>query len=83
MKRISTRKLDLKRETLAALQATDLDAINGGYVYTGCVSGCTKCPGDTITGTGRPSPMPRPGQSNLLQVCRPDGLGGPLGGIGR
>lgn len=83
MKRISARKLDLKRETLAPLQSTELDAINGGVVYTGCVSGCTQCPGDPRP---NPSPFPRPGTSNLLQVCQPGGPGGELslpGKIGR
>jgi hypothetical protein len=83
MKRISARKLDLKRETLATLQSTELDAINGGVVYTGCVSGCTQCPGDPRPGPGGPSPFPRPGTSNLLQVCNPGGTGGGLSIAGK
>jgi len=80
MKRISARKLDLKRETLATLQSTELDAINGGVVYTGCVSGCTQCPGDPRP--GGPG-LPRPGTSNLLQICNPGGLGGGLSLAGK
>ena len=79
MKRISARKLDLKRETLAALQSTELDAINGGVVHTGCLSQCTQC---SISPRPNPSPFPRPGTSNLLQVCQPGGGGGLTGGGG-
>jgi hypothetical protein len=47
MRRTNTKnKLRLERETVAVLQSVELNDINGGIMYTGCISGCTKCPGD-------------------------------------
>lgn len=49
MGKTNAKKLRLGRETVAVLQSVELTDINGGVVYTGCVSGCTRCPGDNLT----------------------------------
>ena len=49
MRQTNAKKLRLERETVAVLQSVELTDINGGVVYTGCVSGCTQCPGDRLT----------------------------------
>jgi len=49
MRQTNSKKLRLERETVAVLQSVELTDINGGVVQTGCVSGCTKCPGDQLT----------------------------------
>jgi hypothetical protein len=48
-------KLRLGRETVAVLQSVELNEVNGGIMYTGCISGCTKCPGDV-----QPQPDTKP-----------------------
>jgi hypothetical protein len=66
MRQTNAKKLRLARETVAVLQSVELTDINGGVVQTGCVSGCTKCPGDPPTG-----------QDPLASVigCPPKGTG--------
>ncbi len=40
------KKLQLHRETVHHLNAEALSQANGAIMWTGCVSGCTACPGD-------------------------------------
>lgn len=49
MRQTNAKKLRLERETVAVLQSVELTDINGGVAQTGCVSGCTQCPGDRLT----------------------------------
>jgi hypothetical protein len=49
MRQTNAKKLRLERETVAVLQSVELTDINGGVAPTGCVSGCTECPGDRLT----------------------------------
>lgn len=72
MKRNLKTKLRLDRETLVPLQHEQLDDVNGGVKYTGCLSQCTQCGG----GGGGLS-LPRPPQRPSL-----GGGGESLGGGG-
>jgi hypothetical protein len=47
MKKIN-RKLNLHRETLRNLDPRDIAKLNGGVVWTGCLSDCTECGGGTF-----------------------------------
>lgn len=38
------KRLKLHRETLRSLQERELPKVNGGVVWTGCLSDCTECP---------------------------------------
>jgi hypothetical protein len=40
------KKLQVRRETVQQLDGRTLLRANGGIDWTGCVSGCTACPGD-------------------------------------
>lgn len=40
------KKLQIHRETVQQLDANLLPHANGAVIETGCVSGCTRCPGD-------------------------------------
>lgn len=40
------KRLSLHRETVLQLDVNALPRANGGIDWTGCVSGCTQCPGD-------------------------------------
>lgn len=59
-------KLRIGRETVAVLQSVELSDVNGGIMYTGCVSGCTKCPGDV-------QPQPKTLPDTRPQIDRPTG----------
>jgi hypothetical protein len=50
----TNRKLHLGREIIATLQSVELGGVNGGVQNTGCVSGCTQCPGDRTATIGPP-----------------------------
>jgi len=50
----TNKRLYLARETVATLQSIELGEVNGGVQNTGCVSGCTQCPGDRTATIGRP-----------------------------
>jgi hypothetical protein len=68
------RKLSLTRETLLPLSATELDAVAGGVVASGCVT-------PPLSRLSRPNPFPSP--SNLsdlgLTIHRP----GPVSGLSK
>jgi hypothetical protein len=46
MKKVN--KLQLHRETLRNLDPRDVAKVNGGIVWTGCMSECTECGGFTV-----------------------------------
>jgi natural product precursor len=41
MKKHNTPKLNLNRETLQALEKTELEVVAGGVTFSGCASNCT------------------------------------------
>jgi hypothetical protein len=76
--KIRKSKLRLDRESVVSLQADALDGVNGGVMYTGCDSACTKCGGPNNPLT-RPRPEP-PMTRSIVGGCDLGGVAGTAAG---